>query len=63
MEDLYSFHSDDASFAEFYQVAAKAYKKVFERLGLGAKTYYTYASGGSFTEKYSHEFQTIMSSG
>ena len=63
MKDLYSFHADDAGFTSFYNVAAGAYKKVFERLGLGHLTYFTVASGGDFTKKHSHEFQTVMPGG
>jgi len=36
--------------------------KVFERLGIGADTFITFAAGGAFT-KFSHEFQTICEAG
>ncbi|MHB8660927.1 MAG: aminoacyl--tRNA ligase-related protein [Minisyncoccota bacterium] len=62
MKDLYSFSKDAASHEEFYEKAARAYEKIFERVGIGAKTYRTFASGGSFS-KYSHEFQTICEAG
>jgi len=62
MKDLYSFHEDEKSLDEFYERAKDAYKKVFERVGLGDKTFITFASGGAFS-KYSHEFQTISSAG
>ncbi|MDQ5928306.1 MAG: prolyl-tRNA synthetase, partial [Bacteroidota bacterium] len=39
-----------------------AYRKIFQRVGLGHITYLTFASGGSFS-KFSHEFQTICSTG
>lgn len=58
MKDLYSFHTTQADLDAFYERAALAYKKVFERCGLGSMTVMTYASGGAFS-KYSHEFQTI----
>lgn len=58
MKDLYSFSPDQASHDEFYERVATAYSKVFDRLGLGAVTYKTFASGGSFS-KYSHEYQTV----
>ena len=58
MKDLYSFSKDAAEHEKFYALAADAYIKVFERVGLGDKTYMTFASGGSFS-KYSHEFQTV----
>ncbi len=62
MKDLYSFSKDEQEHQEFYDKAADAYKRVFERVGLGHKTYMTYASGGSFS-KYSHEFQTESEAG
>ena len=57
MKDLYSFHLNEKDLDHFYDKAIEAYKRVFERCGLGAMTYLTYASGGVFS-KYSHEFQT-----
>ncbi|MDP7477531.1 MAG: His/Gly/Thr/Pro-type tRNA ligase C-terminal domain-containing protein, partial [Candidatus Peribacteraceae bacterium] len=39
-----------------------AYDKIFERLELSDKTYYTFASGGTFS-KYSHEFQVLLVEG
>jgi len=62
MKDLYSFCRDEREHAEFYEKAKGAYVKIFERLGLGDKTYVTFASGGSFA-KYSHEFQTLSEAG
>lgn len=62
MKDLYSFDTDEASHLEFYEKAKQAYKKVFQRLGIGHITYLTFASGGMFS-KFSHEFQTISSAG
>jgi len=62
MKDLYSFSRDESEHADFYEKAKGAYVKIFERLGLGDKTYITFASGGSFA-KYSHEFQTLSDAG
>lgn len=62
MKDLYSFHPDQKSLDEYYDVAAQSYKNIYQKLGIGADTYFTYASGGSFS-KYSHEFQTICEAG
>ena len=62
MKDLYSFNRNEASHAEFYIKAKEAYLRIFERVGLGAQTYVTFASGGSFA-KYSHEFQTVTDAG
>ncbi len=58
MKDLYSFHLTKEDLDDYYQKAKEAYFKIFERMGLKEKTYYTFASGGSFC-KYSHEFQTV----
>lgn len=58
MKDMYSFHVDQACLDEFYEQAKDAYIKIYDRLGIGHLTYYTYASGGTFS-KYSHEFQTL----
>ena len=62
MKDLYSFNVDEKTHAEFYEKAKKAYDMIFKRLGIGDKTYETFASGGSFA-KYSHEFQTVTEAG
>jgi prolyl-tRNA synthetase len=62
MKDLYSFSKDVPSHEAFYEKAKEAYTRVFSRVGLGDKTYVTFASGGSFS-KYSHEFQTITDAG
>ena len=62
MKDLYSFSKDEAEHLEFYEKAKKAYIKIFERVGIGHLTYLTFASGGFFS-KFSHEFQTITSTG
>ncbi|MCR4334203.1 MAG: His/Gly/Thr/Pro-type tRNA ligase C-terminal domain-containing protein [Patescibacteria group bacterium] len=62
MKDLYSFSKDEKSHAEFYEKAKQAYVNIFNRMGIGEKTYITHASGGIFS-KYSHEFQTTTSAG
>lgn len=59
MKDLYSFSADEESHNEFYHKVEDAYKKIYERVGLGDCTYQTFASGGIFS-KFSHEFQTII---
>lgn len=58
MKDLYSFSADQAQHEVFYEKAKQAYIRIFERVGLGDITYFTFASGGSFS-KFSHEFQTV----
>ncbi len=62
MKDLYSFHTSEEDLDRFYAVVEEAYRKIFERLGIGDCTYETFASGGIFS-KYSHEFQTILDVG
>lgn len=62
MKDLYSFSKDVESHETFYERAADAYTTIFARVGLGEKTYKTFASGGSFS-KFSHEFQTVCDAG
>ena len=61
MKDLYSFHIDQKDFDKYYQVAKKAYLKIFNRLGLTAKV--TEASGGGFSEKVSYEFEVLTEAG
>ncbi len=62
MKDLYSFHASTEDLDSFYECAKEAYRKVFERVGLGELTFLTFASGGAFS-KYSHEFQTLSDAG
>lgn len=62
MKDLYSFAATEEDHNEFYHKAEIAYKKIYDRLGIGNDTYQTFASGGVFS-KYSHEFQTIVEVG
>ncbi len=62
MKDMYSFSKDQAGLDAFYEQAIQAYKNVYDRVGIGDKTFLTFASGGMFS-KYSHEFQTICEAG
>lgn len=62
MKDMYSFHSSAEDLENYYNESIEAYKRVYDRLGIGADTYVTFASGGAFT-KFSHEFQTICEAG
>lgn len=59
---LYSFSADKEQHDEFYEKSKLAYTNVYNRVGLGAFTYMTFASGGTFS-KYSHEFQTVSEAG
>ncbi len=58
MKDMYSFCRNEEDHKKFYDDAKKAYKNVFDRVGIGHLTYETFSSGATFS-KYSHEFQTI----
>lgn len=62
MKDLYSFCSTQEQHDAFYQACSDAYMRIFTRLGIGDKTYKTFASGGAFS-KFSHEFQTLAEAG
>jgi prolyl-tRNA synthetase len=62
MKDLYSFSRNEKEFRDFYEKCAAAYTKIFNRVGIGERTYRTFASGGSFS-KFSDEFQTLCDAG
>jgi len=62
MKDMYSCAVDAEQHEKFYQATIEAYKRVYDRLGIGDDTYVTFASGGAFTQ-FSHEFQTICDAG
>lgn len=62
MKDMYSFHATKEDLDNYYNETIEAYKRVYDRLGIGGDTYVTFASGGAFT-KFSHEFQTICDAG
>lgn len=59
MKDMYSFHTSEEDLDKFYAEVESAYRRIFERLGIGDSTFETFASGGIFA-KYSHEFQTFL---
>lgn len=62
MKDLYSFSRNQEEHDVFYEKVKHAYSNIFQRVGLGERTYITFASGGTFS-KYSHEFQTETEAG
>jgi prolyl-tRNA synthetase len=62
MKDAYSFSVGEEDHTKFYNQSIDAYKRVFERVGVGKDTFVTFASGGAFTQ-FSHEFQTIVETG
>ncbi len=59
MKDLYSFTTDKEDHKRIYAEVEGAYKRIYDRLGIGNDTYETFASGGVFS-KYSHEYQTLL---
>ena len=62
MKDMYSVHASKEDLDNYYNAAIEAYKRCYDRFGIGDETYVTFASGGAFT-KFSHEFQTICDAG
>ena len=62
MKDTYSVHASKEDLDNYYNAAIEAYKRCYDRFGIGDETYVTFASGGAFT-KFSHEFQTICDAG
>lgn len=61
MKDLYSAHATEESLMEFYEKAKNAYSKIFTRLGFNFKV--VEASGGVFTDRFTHEFQVLNANG
>jgi len=59
MKDMYSLARTQEEHDQIYEKVAEAYKRVYERLGIGDVTYRTFADGGIFTKRFSDEFQTI----
>ncbi|MES2006712.1 MAG: aminoacyl--tRNA ligase-related protein [Patescibacteria group bacterium] len=62
MKDMYSFSRTNEEHQKVYEQIADAYARIYARVGIGDKTYRTFASGGAFS-KYSHEYQTICDAG
>lgn len=62
MKDMYTYTKDEAEHKRIYDAITEAYLNIFTRVGLGDKTYLTFASGGAFTQ-FSHEFQTVLPAG
>ena len=62
MKDMYSYTTDETTHKAIYDATTAAYLRVFERAGLGDRTFLTFASGGAFTQ-FSHEFQTVSDVG
>ena len=61
MKDAYSFHADQASLEETYQVMFDTYTRIFTRLGLKFRP--VQADTGSIGGAVSHEFHVLAESG
>ena len=61
MKDAYSFHANQASLEETYQVMHQAYTNIFTRLGLDFRP--VIADTGSIGGSASHEFHVLANSG
>ncbi len=61
MKDAYSFHLNQESLAETYQVMYDTYSRIFQRLGLEFRA--VIADTGSIGGSASHEFHVLASSG
>ncbi|MEM1156372.1 MAG: proline--tRNA ligase [Pseudomonadota bacterium] len=61
MKDAYSFHTDDASLADTYDLMHQTYSNIFTRLGLQFRP--VIADTGSIGGNASHEFHVLADSG
>jgi len=61
MKDAYSFHVDDESLNDTYEIMHDAYNRIFTRLGLNFRP--VQADSGSIGGAVSHEFHVLASSG
>lgn len=61
MKDAYSFHLDQKSLQETYEVMYHTYQQILKRLGLNFRA--VLADTGSIGGSYSHEFQVLAHSG
>jgi len=61
MKDAYSFHADEASLRETYQVMHEAYTRIFQRVGLEFRP--VAADTGAIGGSASHEFHVLADSG
>jgi len=61
MKDAYSFHIDEASLQQTYEVMYEAYSRIFSRLGLEFRA--VLADTGAIGGSASHEFHVLADSG
>lgn len=63
MKDLYSFHLTEEDLDDYYNKVIQAYLDIYAELWLGDITYVVEAPWWDFTDKPSHEFQTLTDAG
>lgn len=63
MKDMYSFARTEDEHQELFAEAKDAYGRIFKRIGLEEKTFFTTADGGIFSSDFSYEFQTLADNG
>ena len=61
MKDAYSFHADESSLAETYEVMYRTYSRIFDRCGLEFRA--VQADTGAIGGNASHEFHVLADSG
>lgn len=61
MKDAYSFHLDDASLQETYELMYETYSNIFSRIGLNFRA--VIADSGNIGGNKSHEFHVLADSG
>ncbi len=61
MKDAYSFHTDDGSLEQTYQLMHETYSRIFSRLGLDFRA--VLADTGAIGGSASHEFHVLADSG
>jgi len=61
MKDAYTFHLDEASLKDTYQIMYQAYSKIFDRIGLNYRA--VLADSGAIGGSGSHEFHVLAESG
>lgn len=62
MKDMYTYALTQDQHDAYYEKVKEGYVRIYDRLGIGDRTFVTFASGGSFS-KFSHEFQTLSDAG
>jgi prolyl-tRNA synthetase len=63
MKDMYSFAKTEEEHQKLFAEIKLAYERIFKRLGLDDRTFFTTADGGSYSSDFSYEFQTLTENG